>query len=213
MKIIAGLLLVLLNLFSLKAQVDSANATKPDTLLAKNNTNTDSVKPVVQSLYNEYSGSYDKIKLETGDSLIVSIIAETQTEVAFKYPYNTVINKLIYGKIKEIIYKDGRVRGFRNQYPATGVGAEPDNLWRIVVITNKEDDVAGMKEIGPIDARSEGKSFKTNIDLLDKNVRVTLQKKAVKMNATKVLVKEKIVEQAYGELPFVEYVGVAYGQN
>ncbi len=212
MKVFAGLLLVL-NVFTLQAQMDSANLTKVDTLLAKNTINNDSVKPAARSSYNEYAGTYDKIKLESGDSLIVTILAETQTEVAFQYPFNTIINKLIFGKIKEIIYKDGRVRGIRNQYPATGVGAEPDNLWRIVVITDKEEDIAGLKEIGPIDARSEGKSFKTSIELLDKNVRVTLQKKAVKMNATKVLVKEKNVEQAYGELPFVEYEGVAYGPN
>lgn len=213
MKFIAGLLLVL-NVCLLQAQVDSANLSKGDSLLAKNDTlKNDSPKIPIKYSYNEYAGTYDKIKLEGGDSLIVNIIAETQTEVAFKYPYNTVINKLIYGKIKEIIYKDGRVRGFRNQYPSNGVGAEPDNLWRIVVITDKEEDIAGLKEIGPINARSEGKSFKTSVDLLDKNVRVTLQKKAVKMNATKVLVKEKIIEQEYGELPFVEYEGVAYGQN
>lgn len=213
MKFIAGLLVVL-NVCVLQAQVDSTNLSKGDSLLAKNDTlKNDSPKPPIKYSYNEYAGTYDKIKLESGDSLIVNIIAETQTEVAFKYPYNTVINKLIYGKIKEIIYKDGRVRGFRNQHPATGVGAEPDNLWRIVVITEKEEDIEGLKEIGPINARSEGKSFKTSVDLLDKNVRVTLQKKAVKMNATKVLVKEKVVEQEYGELPFVEYEGVAYGQN
>lgn len=213
MKFIAGLLVVL-NVCVLQAQVDSTNLSKGDSLLAKNDTlKNDSPKPPIKYSYNEYAGTYDKIKLESGDSLIVSIIAETQTEIAFKYPYNTVINKLIYGKIKEIIYKDGRVRGFRNQYPATGIGAEPDNLWRIVVITEKEEDIEGLKEIGPINARSEGKSFKTSVDLLDKNVRVTLQKKAVKMNATKVLVKEKVVEQEYGELPFVEYEGVAYGQN
>lgn len=213
MKFIAGLLVVL-NVCVLQAQIDSTNSLQGDSLLAKNDTlKIDSPKPLIKNSYNEYAGTYDKIKLESGDSLIVNIIAETQTEVAFKYPYNTVINKLIYGKIKEIIYKDGRVKGLRNQYPATGIGAEPDNLWRIVVITEKEEDVEGLKEIGPINARSEGKSFKTSVDLLDKNVRVTLQKKAVKMNATKVLVKEKVVEQAYGELPFVEYEGVAYGQN
>ncbi len=212
MKFIAGLLVVL-NVCVLQAQVDSTYLSKGDSLLAKNDTlKNDSLKPPIKYSYNEYAGTYDKIRLESGDSLIVSIIAETQTEVAFKYPYNTVINKLIYGKVKEIIYKDGRVRGFRNQIP-TGVGAEPDNLWRIVVITERVEDIEGLKEIGPINARSEGKSFKTSVDLLDKNVRVTLQKKAVKMNATKVLVKEKVVEQEYGELPFVEYEGVAYGQN
>lgn len=212
MKFIAGLLVVL-NVCVLQAQVDSTNLSKGDSLLAKNDTlKNDSPKPPIKYSYNEYAGTYDKIKLESGDSLIVSIIAETQTEIAFKYPYNTVINKLIYGKIKEIIYKDGRVRGFRNQYP-TGVGAEPDNLRRIVVITERVEDIEGLKEIGPINARSEGKSFKTSVDLLDKNVRITLQKKAVKMNATKVLVIEKVVEQEYGELPFVEYEGVAYGQN
>lgn len=33
------------------------------------------------------------------------------------------------------------------------------------------------------------------------------------MNATKVLVSKKIVEQAYGEVPMVEYQGMAYGSD
>jgi hypothetical protein len=103
------------------------------------------------------------------------------------------------------------VKGFRNQFPATPVGAEPDNLWRIVVLTENEEDIVGLKEIGPINAKSEGKSLKTSMELLEKNVRVNLQKKAIRMNATRVLVKEKNIEQSYGEIPFVEYKGMAYG--
>lgn len=213
MKFIIGLVLWA-NVCALHAQVDSVNVPKVDSLIAKNDiSKNDPPKSVMNSSYNEFSGTYDKIKLESGDSLVVTIIAETQTEVAFKYPYNTMINKVIYGKIKEIIYKDGRVKGIRNQFPANGVGTEPDNLWRIVVITENEDDISGLKEIGPITARSEGKSLKTNIELLEKNARINLQKKAIRMSATKVLVKERIVEQAYGEIPFVEYEGIAYGAN
>jgi len=154
---------------------------------------------------------YDKIKLETGDSIIVNIIAETQTEVAFKYPLNTMINKAPYTKVKEIIYKDGKTRAFRNNVPVSGVGAEADNLWRIVVLTYDEGEVSGLKEIGPISAKAEGKSLKTKIDILEKNVNVNLKKSALRMNATKVLVKKKNIEQSYGETPMVEIIGIAYG--
>lgn len=196
MRILAGL--VLLMAFS--------GVIAQDTIVQK----ADSLKKTYVSIMGDLSG-YDKIKLETGDSLIVNIIAETQTEVAFKYPLNTMINKMLYTKIKEINYKDGKVRAFRNMAPVTGVGAEPDNVWRIVVLTEDANEVSGMKEIGPITSKAEGKTLKTSIDLLEKNARVNLQKRAVRMNATKVLIKKKTIDQAYGEIPVVEFEGIAYG--
>ena len=204
MKLIAGLLLLFVA-NGLRAQGDSIKTQQIDSVV------TTEVSPVKMSTMSSDFTSFDKIKLESGDSLIVHIIAETQTEVAFKYPLNTMINKMLYTKIKEINYNDGKIRSFRNQAPVTGVGAEPDNLWRIVVVTFDESEVTGLKEIGPISAKAEGKSIKTSIDLLEKNTRLSLQKKAVRMNATKVLVKTKNIQQAYGELPIVEMEGIAYG--
>lgn len=204
MKVLAAIVFVL-NSYSLQAQNDSLRLDQPDSL--KNN---NSVLPITSLSFD--LSSFDKIKLESGDSLIVNIIAETQTEVAFKYPLNTMINKMLYTRIKEINYKDGKVKAFRNMAPVTGVGAEPDNLWRIVVITNDENEVAGLNEIGPISAKAEGKTLKTSIELLEKNAKVNLQKKAVRMNATMVLVKKKNIEQSYGEIPMVELEGIAYGK-
>jgi hypothetical protein len=196
MRILAGLVL----LFAVNAVVAQ------DSIVLK----IDSLKTTTVSVNRDLAG-FDKIKLETGDSLIVTIIAETQTEVAFKYPLNTMINKMLYTKIKEINYQDGKIRAFRNMAPVTGVGAEPDNLWRIVVLTEDENEVSGMKEIGPITSKAEGRTLKTSIELLEKNARVNLQKRAVRMNATKILIKKKNIDQAYGEIPVVEFEGVAYG--
>lgn len=206
MKIVAGLVLFFIT-NNIIAQTDSvALSMQVKTGSQKN----DSIVVDFKTTSSDLSG-FDKIKLESGDSLIVNIIAETQTEVAFKYPLNTMINKMLYIKIKEIAYKDGKVRVFRNQAPVTGVGAEPDNLWRIVVITFNESDVEGLKEIGSVAARAEGKTIKTSQELLEKNAKVTIQKKAVRMNATKVLITKKDLQQAYGELPVLEMEGKAYG--
>ena len=165
-------------------------------------------KPVVVN-----NSGYDKIMLDSGDSLFVNIVAETETEVAYKYPFNTMINKTSNTKVKEILYKDGRIKAMQNVGIVPGVGADPDNLWRIVAITYDENDVTGLKEIGPISAKAEGRSLKTSIDLLEKNVTVNLKKSALRMNATKVLVKKKNIEQSYGEIPLVELEGTAYGLN
>lgn len=197
MKLLVGLTLLLI-VNGVCAQMDSTGV-KSDSL----------VKAVIVNR-SEFAG-FDKVKLESGDSLIVNIIAETETEIAFKYPMNTMINKTPLVKIKEIIYKDGKVRSIENRPIITGVGAEQDNLWRIVDVTYDESEVAGLREIGPISARAEGKSLKTSIELLEKNVTVNLKKSALRMNATKVLVKKKNVEQSYGEIPLVELEGIAYG--
>lgn len=203
MKLLAGLMLLFIG-NGLSAQVDSVQTQLGDTLKSQK----DTILKITTVHFSGFSG-YDKIKLQSGDSIIVNIIAETQTEVAFKYPMNTMINKVLFSKIKEINYSDGKIKAFNNQQPV--VGAEPDNLWRIVEITSDEAAVNGLKEIGPITAKAEGRSLKTSIDLLEKNARVNLQKKAVRMNATMVLVKTKNIEQAYGEIPIVEFEGIAYG--
>jgi hypothetical protein len=196
MKLLAGFLL----LFIAKAAV-----AQTDSLVVKRDS-------VTQTIVVNNSG-YDKILLDSGDSLFVNIVAETETEVAYKYPFNTMINKTSYSKVKEIHYKDGKLKAMQNVGIVPGVGADPDNLWRIVAITYDESDVAGLKEIGPISAKAEGRSLKTSIDLLEKNVTVNLKKSALRMNATKVLVKKKNIEQSYGEIPLVELEGVAYGVN
>lgn len=172
MKLIVGLVLIVYSL-NLNAQLDS--------LQMPNNDSTQisflSTSGTGESFSPGYGG-YDKIHLESGDSVIVNIIGETKTEVAFKYPLNTMINKLNYARVKEIHYKDGRVRQLKNSAPATGVGAEPDNVWRLVVITEDESDVSGLKEIGPVTAKAEAKNLKTSIELLEKNARINLQKKS-----------------------------------
>jgi hypothetical protein len=200
MKVFAGVVLLFMAK-GLAAQVDSTKTMPRDSVSSKNAIT--GTLPVMSL--------FDKIRLQSGDSLIVEIIAETQTEVAFKYPLNTMINKVLYTKVKDISYKDGRVRSIVNQNTVS-VGTEPDNLWRIVQLTSEEGDVAGLNEIGPVEAKAEGKNLRTSIDLLEKNARIALQKKAVRMNATKVLIKTKNVVQTYGELPSVELKGVAYGK-
>lgn len=202
MKIVAGVVLLFVARV-VTAQVDNTQALPHDSVSSKRSVANTQLLPS--------ASSFDKIRLENGDSLIVEIIAETQTEVAFKYPLNTVINKVLYTKIKEISYKDGRIKTIQNQNTAT-VGAEPDNLWRIVQITFDENDVSGLNEIGPVEFKAEGKNLRTSIDLLEKNARIAVQKKAVRMNATKVLIKTKNVVQTYGELPSVELKGTAYGK-
>ncbi|NJK93516.1 MAG: hypothetical protein HC830_03160 [Bacteroidetes bacterium] len=213
MKILTGFLFLFLCLV-LSAQTDTtlvkndSTAIETENLMANKDTAFSILKP-----YYAGNNSFDKIRLDTGDSLIVTILAETQTEVAFRYPLNTMINKMPFSKIREIAYKDGKIKAIVNQNPASGVGTEPNNLWRIVVVTYDENDVAGMKEIGPISAKAEGKTLKTKIEILEKNATLNIQKRAVRMNATKVLIKNKNIEQEYGEIPLVELEGIAYGTN
>jgi hypothetical protein len=220
MKIIVAGLMLIYCAGGLNAQSDNLKKQPGDSLKVKDSLSiqgvTDSavvkMEPVlkIEKINSDLSG-FDKIRLETGDSIIASIIAETPTEVAFKYPLNTMINKMLFTKIKEIDYKDGRVRAIRNNAPVTGVGAEPDNVWRIVVITYDEKDVAGMKEIGPISSKAEGKTYRTSIEMLEKNADLNMKKAAVRMNATKVLIKKKDILQEYGEIPEVKLEGIAYG--
>lgn len=212
MKVSVGVFLLLFVNSVVSAQSDTLLTLKNDTIAAKKDSVEFVNTPIrIEIASTEFAGAYDIIKLKDGDSLVVNIITETPTEITFQYPLNYVTNKLLPGKIEEIVYKNGKIKSIQNHKPTAELRAEPDNLWRLVIITQEESEISGLKQIGPITAKAEGRNFKSNLELLEKNAKVNLQRKAVKMNATKILVTNKYVEQAYGEIPSVEYEGIAYG--
>ena len=82
--------------------------------------------------------------------------------------------------------------------------------WKKVVITDDPDDVSTLFKLQEISATSHGERLNTKIDMLEKNATIILQRKAANLNANLVLINDKKVYVAYGDLPFVTLNAIAY---
>jgi hypothetical protein len=83
--------------------------------------------------------------------------------------------------------------------------------WRKVKIVKKESNVLGMKKIKKIEATAKGSNqgYQTPKSL-ERNARIILRKKAAKLNANFILLTNKSVAVAFGEIPSATLYGVAY---
>lgn len=83
--------------------------------------------------------------------------------------------------------------------------------WRKVKIVKKEANVLGMKKIKKIEATAKGNNqgYQTPKSL-ERNARIILRKKAAKLNANFILLTNKSVAVAFGEIPSATLYGVAY---
>ena len=198
---------------ALKAQVTTKDSVQTPTrdsslvksLAAKDSTHDGSLKTT----------DYDHLIKTNGDLLVVTIKSENAKEVGFLYPLNMVINFVPVAQVKEIQYKNGTVKVIDIATPTNMkiLKAEnPEEDWKFVKITYTKKDVEGLPDLGPIDSKAEGKKLNTSTDLLERNAILYLQKKAARMGASKVLITNKDIQAAYGELPVVVLTGTAYGR-
>jgi hypothetical protein len=200
-----GLILLGLNSWGQSEQNDSVQTSNSQLILS-------ATTPIASGYF--FTDGYDRLIKLNKDTLVVKIQKITQTEVVFKYPLNTIINRIPVYHVKEIIAKDVAItttfktlsgpakKILKDTIPVTDI--------KSVIVTFEESDVAGLTELGPVESHSEGESATTSTSLMEKNAIFQLRKKAAQMGATKVLVTEKNTETPYGENPLVEMKGIAY---
>jgi predicted HNH restriction endonuclease len=198
---------------ALKAQVsvkDSTQTPVKDSSMVNLRAAKDSIHEVPSK-----TADYDHLIKTNGDLLVVTIKSENAKEIGFLYPLNTVLNFVPLAQVKEIQYKNGTVKVIDTATPTNlkVLKAEnPEEDWKFVKITYNKKDVEGLPDLGPIDSKAEGKKLNTSTDLLERNAILYLQKKAARMGASKVLITNKDIQSAYGELPVVVLTGTAYGR-
>jgi hypothetical protein len=198
---------------ALKAQVsvkDSARTPVKDSSMVNMMATKDSTHEVPSK-----TADYDHLIKTNGDLLVVTIKSENAKEIGFLYPLNMVLNFVPLAQVKEIQYKNGTVKVIDTATPTNlkVLKAEnPEEDWKFVKITYNKKDVEGLPDLGPIDSKAEGKKLNTSTDLLERNAILYLQKKAARMGASKVLITNKDIQSAYGELPVVVLTGTAYGR-
>ncbi|HOT14077.1 MAG TPA: hypothetical protein PK252_04880 [Bacteroidales bacterium] len=163
------------------------------------------------------SERYDTIVKKTGGKMKVKITGKNVHEVTFFMPGEKKEKRLSTGYIKELRYADGRIDLIDNT-PEKITAKDPillipESEWKKVEVAKSEIEVKDLVEKEVIEAEAEGKKYTTTDSFLEKNAIVILRKKAVNLNATKILVIDKIVTREYGEFPKMKVIAKAYANE
>jgi len=83
--------------------------------------------------------------------------------------------------------------------------------WRKVKVVKQKSNVTGMRKVKEIKATAKGtgRGYQKP-EHLERNASIILRKKAAKLNANYVLLTDKKISVAFGEIPSATLFGVAY---
>ncbi|HCT29941.1 MAG TPA: hypothetical protein DIW31_04245 [Bacteroidales bacterium] len=147
----------------------------------------------------------DTIVLVSGKKVLGKVHGVSSTKITY-YPQNkSKLEEFARKQIQIILYSTGR-REFFNK-PAFEMVAERD--FKTIVLTDNEEEVAGLYELGKVEAKSSKNARSAKAAQQSADIRI--QKKAVNMGAYIVLITKRESKGGFGEVPthFVE--GIAYG--
>lgn len=108
-------------------------------------------------------------------------------------------------QIQKIVFSTGRKEVFNK--PVMMMVEQGD--WKTVVVTDRENDVNGLYELGKIEAKSSAGS--RSAKSAKKSAIIRLQKKAANLGGMIVLITKEQSVGGFGEPPTYEVEGVAYG--
>jgi hypothetical protein len=159
---------------------------------------------------------FDKIVKQNDDTIFCTITDKNLYEISFIKPNSKYENKISTKTIKEIFYSDGKYELVDNNPEKKNkewVVTASEIEWKNIIITSKPEEVAGLIDKGPMEAKFEAKKTNTDNETLERSVYTMLKRKAYSMKATTVLVTKKNFFRAYGEIPYVEVKAIAYGKE
>lgn len=147
----------------------------------------------------------DTIVLVSGKRVLGKVHGVSSTKITYYPEGKSKIEEFARKQIQIILYSTGR-REFFNK-PAFEMVAERD--FKTIVLTENDEEVAGLYELGTIDAKSSKNARSAKAAQQSADIR--LQKKAVNMGGYIVLITKRESKGGYGEVPthFVE--GIVYG--
>ncbi|MEA3317015.1 MAG: hypothetical protein U9R54_03575 [Bacteroidota bacterium] len=204
-------LLIIISNFSLIGQVsypekDSLEINK-DTLVvtdAENVSDTISKKVEKKEIIPENT---DVIYLHSGKKRYLNVKKVYLNDLYYSLPGKTDVEKMDQRFVYKIEYKTGKVEVLNEDMPEIRKVSD----WRKVKITKEENNVVGLLEVSRIEAKAEGseRGYSTPSSL-ERSAKIILKRKAALINAHIVLIIDKKSYFAFGEIPSVTVIGIAY---
>lgn len=148
--------------------------------------------------------NYSKITTFNGEIYYVEIINEDDEIVTFLYPLNHIEHDLQRNTINRIQYIDGREVVFMIDED------ELEKNWEDVRHTFEIEDVEGMTVVDEFYSEFESEKLRYDGKVLEKSALIIMKRKAARQNVDIIYIKDKKLNKAYGELPYIELWGVGY---
>lgn len=149
----------------------------------------------------------DTVYMHDGTILKVDVKKIYLNDLYYSTPGETKVNKIDQRLVHKIIYSSGKIEILNENAPdVRDVGD-----YRKVKVTKDPGDVEGLVEVAKLEAVAEGsdRGYSTPKSL-ERTATIVLRKKAALVNADFVLITDKKVNVAFGEIPSVTLQGTAY---
>ena len=159
---------------------------------------------VFNSAFTQDETNLDTIYLLGQRKMVVKIKAIRYSTVVYSES-DTSDNQTIETKqIQRIIFDSGRKEVFNKPL----IEGLESNDYRNVIVTENEDDVAGLFEVGKVDGKSAAgnRSRKS----AERTAIIRMKKRAANLGAEMILVTKKESTGGFGEVPTFEIQGIAY---
>jgi len=149
----------------------------------------------------------DVIYRHDGTKMYADVKKIYLNDIYYSLPGQTKVNKMDQRYVHKVEYKSGKIE-ILNETAST---IRETNDYRKVKVTESAIDIDGLIEIAKLEARVEGseRGYSTP-KTLERSATIVLRKKAASVNADIVLITDKKVSVAFGEVPSLVLYGTAY---
>lgn len=149
----------------------------------------------------------DVIYQHDGTKMNVNVKKIYLNDIYYTLPGQTKVNKMDQRLVHKIEYRTGKVEILNEEPPDTREVGD----YRKVKVTKNPEEVEGLVEVARLEAKAEGsdRGYSTPKSL-ERTATIVLRRKAALVNASIVLITDKDVYVAFGEIPSVTLYGTAY---
>ncbi len=152
---------------------------------------------------------FDKIIRIDSTEIIVRINRFSNSDIFYVYPLNKEELSIPRKTVHKIIYSTGKIETLNPLFKEIDV-EEETIPWEQVEILDDVSQTDTLIEISDFDALFESTKMKISTTQLEKNALIILKKKAANAGGKYLLITNKIIHKAYGDLPSIEMYGKAY---
>lgn len=149
----------------------------------------------------------DVIHRHDGTKMYADVKKIYLNDIYYSLPGQTKVNKMDQRYVHKVEYKSGKIEVLNE----TASTIRETNDYRKVKVTESAIDIDGLIEVAKLEARVEGseRGYSTP-KTLERSATIVLRKKAASVNADIVLITDKKVSVAFGEVPSLVLYGTAY---
>ena len=182
---------------------DSINQASADTTVPKKELE-DPAKKYRKSLQQAHP---DTVYFFDRETMYINVMKITYDSILYREAGETDLQSLDKDRVNKIKYNWGRLEILNEEPPKRQKKLD----WRKVKFLKNERRASGMHQVKEIIAQTKGsgRGFETPKSL-EVKAKTILRKKAANVNAQYVLITNKTINTAFGEIPSATLTGIAY---